>query len=323
MASDSPSSQPRLGVDTALRVFEVIYGVIFIVGIWENVVVFREIMKKKGRHQLTTNQLLVLHLALADMFILLTLTPAVYYSEADISYTSFLACYVLVPMVMFYHYLRVFTQVTIALERERAIVTPLKQRFSRRAVICALVTCWLASALLTAPLIWDARFSPFECKDVQTSRSHSIAYNAGRCLLQFVVPLAIIAVCYTKAGMVLRRSRFSSASLGKTTGFQHELSRQHNLRACKAFATMVSVFAICTAPLNVICLWMQFGSGQNAPVENKTLYCFIANFPVLFMSFIDPIIYGTCCQRRLHRGKNWWCLVFSWAKNTLFCGTCS
>ena len=288
---------PDESTKRALIALQFFYGTFFIIGIMENVLVFRKIRKTKTHRKLSANQLLLLHLTVADILILMTLTPAIFYIDADAKYTSFVACQVLLPMVTFYPNLRLLTQVIIALERRRAIVTPLKPRFTRAAIVSMLSLCWLLSAVFTAPVMWVASFGPQSCGDGKPYRLRKGVYYTLKMILLFLLPLIIISVCYIQAGLALRRSRHRLASQIKSNAFQHEASRLKNIRVCKAFASMIFVFVVCTAPLNAICLWVEYGSGRHHTLENRAMYCFLANFPVLFMSFVDPLIYGTCCLR--------------------------
>ena len=148
---------------------ETLYCVFFIVGIIENALVFHEIRKTKPRRKLTTNQLLMLHLVVVDILILMTLTPAVLYSAVDITHTSFITCRIMLPMVMFYPYIRVFAQVIIALERRRSVVTPLQPRFTTTAIVSMLSLCWLLSAVFTAPVVWNEALGPRSCGNEQSA----------------------------------------------------------------------------------------------------------------------------------------------------------
>ena len=322
--SGTMSANTRMRCIITLQVF---YGVFFIIGILQNALVFYKIKKKKKYRKMTTNELLMLHLTVVDMLILMTLTPAIFYAEADVTRTSFLACRVMYPMVIFYPFTRVFTQVVIALERRRAIVTPLRLRFTTFSIASMLSLCWLLSAVLTAPVIWDARMSPHPCGNEEPESHNSVIYYTLKIFLQFIIPLLIITVCYVQAGLALRRSqyRIHKASEMKSIALQQEASRLKNVRVCKAFAIMVIMFTVCIAPLNVVCLWTTYGSGKYEAVENQVLFCFLANFPVLFMSFLDPIIYGTCCLRLYGRSqiKDAWNELVSWTNKAISQITCS
>ena len=317
MSADSPSGTWK-GNRLALTILQVFYGVFFAIGILKNASVFYEISRKKRNHKMTTNQILMAHLAVVDIFILLTLTPSVYFVEVDAKYTSFFACHVMYPMVLFYPYLRVFTQVVIAVERRRSISTPLKPRFSKSSIAIMLSLCWLLSVVFTAPVLLDATFGPLSCGVGGLSRLYRTTFYSIKAALQFVLPLIFISACYIQAGVVLRRSRMPNTT---SNAFQHEAARLQNIRVCKAFAIMVVVFAVCTAPLNVVCLWVEYGSGRYEAFENQAVYSFIANFPVLFMSFLDPIIYGTCCLRRSLFKKAWGELV-NWMNKAMSQITC-
>lgn len=308
---------------TVLIILQVFYGVFFVIGILKNALAFREINRQKGNGKLTTNQLLMVHLAVSDIFILLTLTPAIYYVDVDVDakYSSYFACHVMFPMAVFYPYLRVFTQVVIAIERRRAIVTPLKPRFTRSSVVIMLSLCWLLSAVFTAPVVLDASFDPLSCGNEEPNRSYRTAFYTSRALLQFFIPLVIIVACYIQAGMVLKRSRILQIATAKSNAVQREANRQQHIRVCKAFSIMVLVFAVCSAPLNAICLWVEYGSGRYEAFENQAVYCFVANFPLLFTSFLDPIIYGTCCHR--HIPSKVWRELVSWKNKAFTHVTCS
>ncbi|XP_078360620.1 neuropeptide Y receptor type 6-like [Oculina patagonica] len=306
------------GNETALIILQVFYGVFFVIGILKNALALREIIRRKGNRKLTTNQLLMVHLAMSDILILLTLTPAVYYADVDNKYTSHFACHVMFPMAVFYPYLRVFTQVVIAIERRRAIVTPLKPRLTKSTITIMLSLCWLLSAVFTAPVMLDTTLSPLSCGNDGPSRLYRRVFYTLRGILQFFIPLVIIAACYIQAGMVLKKSRI--VQFAKTNAVQHEASRQQNVRVCKAFSIMVLVFAICSAPLNAICLWVEYRSSHYEAFETKAVYCFVANFPLLFTSFLDPIIYGTCCHRRSPLQA--WRELVSWKNKTFSHITC-
>ncbi|KAL9985928.1 hypothetical protein ACROYT_G008384, partial [Oculina patagonica] len=195
------------GNETALIILQVFYGVFFVIGILKNALALREIIRRKGNRKLTTNQLLMVHLAMSDILILLTLTPAVYYADVDNKYTSHFACHVMFPMAVFYPYLRVFTQVVIAIERRRAIVTPLKPRLTKSTITIMLSLCWLLSAVFTAPVMLDTTLSPLSCGNDGPSRLYRRVFYTLRGILQFFIPLVIIAACYIQAGMVLKKSR--------------------------------------------------------------------------------------------------------------------
>lgn len=305
------SNPPDPATRRAIITLQVFYSTFFVAGILENILVFREINKKKQR-KLTTNQLLMLHLTVVDILILMMLTPTVFYTEADVENSSTIACRVLFPMVIFSPFLRVFTQVIIAMDRRRAVVTPLKPRLKRSTIISMLVLCWLLSTAFTAPVIWEAKFGPWSCGNVQPGHLRKVMFSL-KTVMQFVLPLIIISVCYIQAGLALRRSRFrvQASQMGRNT-YQHlqqEATRLKNIRVCKAFAIMIVVFAVCTAPINAICLWMEYGGGRYEAFENQAVYCFVANFPIFFMSFLDPIIYGTYCLRNSLLSKVWTNLV--------------
>lgn len=229
-----------------------------------------------------------------------------------------IACRVIIPMITFYPFLRVSTQVVIAIERRRAIVTPLKTRFSKRAVAVMLSLCWLLSAVLTVPVMYNAStVGPLSCsEDKNQNKNYRIAFYTLRTAISLMIPLVIIAVCYIQAALALRKSRFCVLKeLSETSTYQREASRQQHVRVCKAFSIMVAVFAFSTGPLNVICMWVAFGSGKYKPLEDQALFCFVANFPLLFTSFLDPIVYGAYCRRGFWLKKAW-CGIMHWKRNS-------
>ncbi|XP_034943152.1 tachykinin-like peptides receptor 86C isoform X3 [Chelonus insularis] len=150
-----------------------------------------------------------------------------------------------------------FTLVVISFDRYMAIMRPLQHHMSRRRTTVALILIWLASALLAMPcLLYSTtltrRYSNGKSRivcymlwpdgDYLNSRSEYI-YNLVFLGVTYLIPMIVMAVCYTLMG----RKLWGSKSIGEHTQHQ-KYSMKSKRKVVKMFIVIVTIFAVCWLP---------------------------------------------------------------------------
>ncbi|XP_033215115.1 tachykinin-like peptides receptor 86C [Belonocnema kinseyi] len=151
----------------------------------------------------------------------------------------------------------VFTLVVTSFDRYMAIMRPLKHHMSRRRTILALFSIWFASAMLAIPCILYSTTKSRRYHNGNTrilcymqwpdgsypnSKTEYI-YNLVFLGLTYLIPMLIMAICYTLMG----RKLWGSKSIGEHTQYQKE-SMKSKRKVVKMFIIVVTIFAVCWLP---------------------------------------------------------------------------
>ena len=177
-------------------------------------------------------------------------------------------CSVLLPMLELFVTVSVVTHTTIALERFRAIVRPLKTRLSLRntkLVIFAIwPACYLTSALPIAPVLKVQEFHGIDrCLPEWPFPLYRPMYEVYLVILFIVIPLAIQTMAYFKIMKTLqtRLTPMSALSLNRDM-LSRALQYRKRKRLIKTLAIMVFAFQVCFIPRGVMMLVYEFGYDQ-------------------------------------------------------------
>ena len=92
----------------------------------------------------------------------------------------------------------------IYLSRYRAVVRPMKSRFTTRQTGIIIATIWVVSLVLVLPYVLALRVNNNTCKEIWPSDTIRKIYTVGLFLFQYALPLTIIAIAYTKVVLKLR-----------------------------------------------------------------------------------------------------------------------
>lgn len=216
----------------------VILGVCFVVGAPGNLLVIWTILKhvKKRSHTV----LVILHLAIADLLVLVTL-PLWIYSLACSWVFSKVVCKAMVYIINACMYASVFLITIMSVERFLAVRYPfaLAGWKRKKALSKVLLVVWVASFLLSIPVIvtqelgGDPGHEQCLFREYESDAQEAVLLILES-LLGFVIPFSILVVCY---GCLFSRIA------------------QMNLRSKKKstvlIASVVVLFALCWIPHHV------------------------------------------------------------------------
>nr|XP_056718337.1 leukotriene B4 receptor 1-like [Euleptes europaea] len=208
----------------------------FLVGVPGNGFVVWTIVSKFSQRSLTL--LLILNLAITDLIVMSTI-PFWMYSFLYGWVFGNVFCRLLKYLVYLTIYASIFLITLMSLHRVAAVVFPFaSQKLWRpRVAHCALLALWLAACLFGSPILIVSSKPKKEgvCMDeMYYTDQQRITVNFVETLFGFVIPFAVMAVCYS---CVLRRLRL--------------LKSHKKIKTRKLIAAVVLAFFVCWLPYHV------------------------------------------------------------------------
>lgn len=193
----------------------------------------------------------------------------------------------------------VFTLVVTSFDRYMAIMRPLKHHMSRKRTILALFSIWFASAMLAIPCLLYSTTNSRRYNNGNTrivcymqwpdgsypnSKTEYI-YNLVFLGVTYLIPMMVMAVCYTLMG----RKLWGSKSIGEHTQYQKE-SMKSKRKVVKMFIIVVTIFAVCWLPYHGFFI---FAYHHRRFAETSYAQHVFLSFYWLAMSnaMVNPIIY--------------------------------
>ncbi|KXJ28862.1 Neuropeptide FF receptor 2 [Exaiptasia diaphana] len=158
------------------------------------------------------------------------------------------------------------------------------------------------------------------CKEDWLSKMDGKIYTIVLVILQYVLPLTLIAIAYVWIAVDLWKPRNLNSAWTATDRKGREKRRKENVQIVKTLATIVVLFAICMLPGHIAWLLGDFyDEGKNKVVAAVILRFF--DILVYVHSCLNPIVYGTltkyfrreysryisyvfCCRKQLHSNNS-------------------
>ncbi|XP_051511354.1 leukotriene B4 receptor 1 [Myxocyprinus asiaticus] len=190
----------------------VILSVSFFVGTPGNLLVVWTILKHvKQRSHIV---LLILHLAVADLLVLITL-PLWIYSLAHSWVFGEATCKIMTYIISACMYSSIFLITIMSVERFLAVRYPLKMLYwqNRTSMFRILVVTWILSFILGTPVILtqyvDDDDGVKHCLYQEyNSVPFEVFYLCLETLLGFIIPFVTLTVCYCQVASRLQKLRF-------------------------------------------------------------------------------------------------------------------
>lgn len=271
------------------------YIATFVVGLIGNLLVLIVIAAKRAKK--TVNDLFIMNLAVSDLTLIFFLPIHIYGMFHTIPVNPFL-CHFIFPLMTVSLFVSVYTLTSMAIHRCHVILNPFKQEIRQRSAIMWITFLWLLSFTNVLPLMIVTRpVRSSECIENWPSLNHRRAYTAALFVLQYILPLAIIAIAYIRIGLDLNCS-FQGLCKCQLTDkrIQNQARRRENLKVTKTLAIIVGIFAVCMLPSQVGWMLLDFGNERQQKIAANIVFKFSIVLTV-FHSCLNPLAYGSITKQ--------------------------
>lgn len=164
----APTLPPELRFNTSALVAIVVYSCLFVVAAVGNVTVF--VTLYRNRHRKSRINLMIMHLAIADMVVTFVMIPLEVGWRATTQWLAGnAACKVLLFLRAFGLYLSSMVLVCVSLDRYFAILYPLRVNDARRRGKLMLTAAWLVSIVCSLPQVSFSSFYREVCRKCRIS----------------------------------------------------------------------------------------------------------------------------------------------------------
>lgn len=202
-------------------------------------------------------------------------------------------CRLLVPMQDLFVTVSVVTHTTIALERFRAIVRPLKTRLSLRhtkIIIMAIwPACYVTASLPSAPILKVQEYRGMNmCLPHWPFELYRPIYEVYLVIVFIAVPLFIQTMAYFKILKTLQTRLIPLCALPVNRMLSRAIQYRKRRRLIKTLAILVFAFQVCYIPRGVMMLILEFGRDLNMTVF---MYAHLVTLILFYLKHVmNPII---------------------------------
>ena len=204
------------------------------------------------------------------------------------------ACHVIYPSQTLLVLVSIMTLTAMSLERYRAIITPLKRKLGKKVIMASIFLIWSMGFGIVVPYSRVLTYDGVYCFEQWPGENHGNYYTLALFIIDYCIPLTIIAYCYSRASYSLHMSCGSFDGKEQHSAMKKRLDS--NKRVIKTFSLAVIVFVICMLPGDVYWMWVSFGDTSSFAYEGP-LRTF-TNIMLYANSAINPFIFGACCRNR-------------------------
>lgn len=238
----------------------------------------------------TASDMFILNLSVSDLsFLILSLAINKNMYGGTFEYSLFY-CKFVWPMVTVTFFASVFTLTSMALHRCYGVLLPLKENLTAKQAMLWAGCIWVMSLATTLPLIVITDLNENKLCNETWSESSSKTYTVLLLLLQYVIPLFIIALAYIQIVRCLRHRKIPGTLLDKYGQAVSKSARRENIQIIKTVAVIVILFAVCMFPHELAGILLYFGNAAQQKLalslmEYSTIFLYIH-------SCLNPIVYG-------------------------------
>ncbi|XP_019964360.2 gonadotropin-releasing hormone II receptor isoform X1 [Paralichthys olivaceus] len=248
-------------------------------------------------------RVLIVNLTVADLLVTFIVMPVDAVWNITVQWLAGdLACRLLMFLKLQAMYSCAFVTVVISLDRQSAILNPLAINEARKRNRVMLSVAWTMSVVLSVPqiflfhnvtIIHPKDFTQCTTRESFVSHWHETAYNMFTFSCLFLLPLAIMIICYTRIFCEISK-RLKSHNLSSNE--VHLRCSKNNIprarmRTLKMSIVIVLSFIICWTPYYLLGLWYWFFPDDLEGKVSHSLTHILFIFG-LVNACLDPVIYG-------------------------------
>lgn len=253
-ANITGSSKDIIDNKVVQALFFILYTVIFILGIFGNVLVCYVVFRNRAMQ--TVTNLFITNLALSDILLCVLAVPFTpLYTFLGKWVFGKIICH-LVPYAQGISvYISTLTLTSIAIDRFFVIIYPFHPRMKLSTCVIIIMSIWIFSILVTLPYgIYmnynDSKADMHLCEEKWPTENFRMIFGGLTTTLQFVIPFFIMAFCYTCVSLRLKDRARSKP--GTKNSRKEEADRERKRRTNRMLIAMVVIFLVSWLPLNAI-----------------------------------------------------------------------
>ncbi|CAL8246812.1 unnamed protein product [Lota lota] len=233
--------------------------------------------------------LLILHLAAADLLVLITL-PLWIYSLVHSWVFGEVFCKTVVYVIYVCMYGSIFLITLMSIERFVAVCYPFAIQFSRTQTILdiSLIATWVLALILGVPVILTQCTEKVDGVEQCLFRDYrsvaqEITYISLETIAGFVAPFTIMSICYCLVASQLRAKSF-----------------QGKRKVMVLISSLVLAFTLCWLPhhinniIQLVCMIGRTAEDDSCGSKSLTL---IAGALVFVSSSVNPVLYAFAARR--------------------------
>ncbi|XP_017779806.1 PREDICTED: prolactin-releasing peptide receptor-like [Nicrophorus vespilloides] len=290
MSSENYTDSVEITKYTEVKtVFYLLYGMIFFLGLFGNILVCYVVYSNKAMQ--TVTNLFITNLALSDILLCVLGIP---FTSIYTLYEEWLFGQVICHLVLYAQgtsvYVSTLTLTAIAVDRFFVILYPLRQRMRLKTCLGILLGIWLFSMSITIPygicVNYFTENNVSFCEENWTHSYSATAFSLFTLTLQFAIPFIVIAYCYLRISR--RLNQRAKSKPGSKSARREEADKEKKRRTNRMLIAMVAIFGICWFPLNVINLVNDF----NKVEQHFHLFFLISYCMAVSSTCYNPFLYA-------------------------------
>lgn len=273
------------------------YIIALILGSTGNTLVLIVVVGKRSRR--TVNDIFIMNLAVSDLLFICFLPLLIYENVAGQKIEKNVGlCKFITPTITTTYLLSIFTLTSMSVHRCQVIINPFKRELSQKQTALWIALIWFLAFLVILPLLIVNNTNPrdsTECSETWPDDQYRKGYTVALFVIQYVVPLFVIAISYIRIGLDLNRSSSSQPQYKMPNNRICQSRKRENIQVIKTLATIVILFALLMLPGQIAWLILDFGAEKykNAATELAMYFIPVA----IFHSCLNPLVYGTVTRQ--------------------------
>lgn len=261
---------------------------IFVFGMIGNILVMVIVSRKTKR---SLHEMFILNLAVSDFSFILLVLPVSTYELFETLKKPWFFCRVVTLLQTITYFISIFTITSMAVHRCYVIVNPYKRKITVKTGYIWLGLIWFTSLIIVIPIAVVTKSTDGYCNEYWHHPIHAKIYTAVLFVLQFLLPLVIIAGAYTIIGIFLVMHKAPQTTVGsKTRDIRLEKKRKENKQIIITLAAIVVLFTICLLPGQIAWMVDYFGT----PTQSKRIQIVYKFSSILdfIHACVNPVLYG-------------------------------
>lgn len=272
--------------------FCILYTVIFVLGVFGNVLVCYVVFRNKAMQ--TVTNLFITNLALSDILLCVFAVPLTpMYTFLGRWIFGRLLCHLMPYVQGCSVYISTLTLTSIAVDRFFVIIYPFHPRMKLNTCICIIVFIWIFSLVVTCPygvfMGIQITNNKTYCEESWPSDRSRRIFGVFTTILQFLIPFLVIAICYTWVSVKL--SNQARLKPGVKNMRREEADRDRKRRTNRMLISMVFIFGISWLPLNLINIFNDFYA-QMTEWNYYFVSFFLAHSMAMASTCYNPFLYA-------------------------------